>query len=76
VAQALTVYGKIVGKKRTEAAALDSRIYRPMVTGIAVPAIHGNGGYAKGNANKRPAPAMPVGKTAANGNGKHVPSGV
>ena len=79
VAQALTVYGKIVGKKRAEAAVLDSRIYTPMVT---VPTINGNGVYVKGNGNKRAAVIARAGNGTSNGNGhsnangKHAPSGV
>ena len=40
VAQALTVYGKIIGKKRTEAAMVDARVARPFKPTIAaVPTV-------------------------------------
>src|SRR5687767_4723861 len=43
VAQALTVYGKITGKKRTEAAALDGRVKKAYTGLAAVPAPVLNG---------------------------------
>jgi UDP-galactopyranose mutase len=46
VAQALTVYSKIIGKKRKEAAAIEARMvkpYLPKVALTAVPTGNGNG---------------------------------
>lgn len=39
VAQALTVYGKIIGKKRTEATLVDARIARPHKPAISIPSV-------------------------------------
>lgn len=56
VAQALTVYSKIVGKRRLEAAALDSGIYRPKVARATIPIL-----------GSRPEPPT-VGNSANDGN--------
>src|SRR5204863_4777402 len=70
VAQALTVYGKIVGKKRAEAASLDARALHPVVAAMSLPAINGSGHVrplANGSANGKTAVA-----TGGNGNGKYA----
>ena len=79
VAQALTVYGKIVGKKRAEAAALDARARLQAVTAISLPQINGTG-YVKVERASASVGESTNGNSGlpaySNGNGKRILPGV